>query len=109
MSIVEPRIKRYWVPPPIIESVVEYQDVNKDVNLRKDVSDYFYNKVIKWVNTDSDFIELKNKLDFLKSNDGYIKIYNILRKFVKKTEMNWYDLRKHKHLIKNYLKVKLTE
>ena len=54
-------------------------------------------KSIKWTN---------NKL--LKTNKGYDIIYQILRRFVKNTDTNWYDLKEKKDFIKKIIINKLT-
>ena len=54
----KPEVRRYWPVPPLIDSVYEYQNVNKDVNLRKDVTDFFHRKVLKWI---EEYPEFNNK------------------------------------------------
>jgi len=102
-----PKYKKYYPVPPIIQSVYEYQDINKDVYLRKDVTKFFHQKIIKWIKEDSIFYKFKPKINFLNSVDGQIYIYNLLRNFVKKSGINWYDLRDNYQLIKEYLNKKL--
>ena len=50
---------------------------------------------------------MKDKLNILKSDKGYNVIYNLLREFVKKGENNWFDLRNHYDIVKDYLRYKL--
>jgi hypothetical protein len=102
-----PKTRRYWPVPPLIDHIVEYQNINKDVNLRKDVTKFFYEKIIKWINEYDEFKIHKSKLSFLKTTDGHIYIYNLLRHFVKKSGINWYDLRDNYSIIKEYLSKKL--
>jgi hypothetical protein len=102
-----PETRRYWPVPPLIDHIVEYQNINKDVNLRKDVTKFFHEKVIKWINEYNEFKIYKSKLAFLKTTDGQIYIYNLLRHFVKKSGINWYDLRDNYSIIKEYLSKKL--
>ncbi len=102
-----PKVRRYWPVPPLIQSVYEYQDVNKDVYLRKDVTQFFQQKIIKWIGEDSEFSKHKSKVSFLNSVDGQMHVYNLLRKFVKKSGINWYDLRDNYPIIKEYLNKKL--
>lgn len=103
----QPAIRRYWPVPPLIDHIVEYQNVNKDINLRKDVTKFFHEKILKWINEYEEFNIHKSKLSFLKSTDGQIYIYNLLRHFVKKSGINWYDLRDNYKIIKEYLNKKL--
>lgn len=98
---------QYFVPPPIIESTLTYQDVNKDPKLRELLTDFFYKKTIKWVSTYNDFKHLKKSLSLLKSKEGYNIIYNLLRVYVKQNNINWYDLKEYYNNVKDYLKYKL--
>ncbi len=100
-------VKRYWPPPPIIESSIEYQDVNKNTNLRNTVTDYFVKKILKWIKNDDVFLKFKNMEVVLNTPEGQQIIYKLLRKFVKKTGMNWYDLRTNKDLLRKYFILKL--
>jgi len=103
----KPKYKRYWPVPPIHESVFEYQNINTDLNLRKDVTNFFHKKVIKWITNYPEFSHHKNNLTFLESIDGKMHIYNLLRKFIKKSGINWYDLRDNYAIIKDYLNTQL--
>ena len=38
----------YFLPPPVINSTLTYQNVNKDPKLRNDVTIFFLKKTIKW-------------------------------------------------------------
>jgi hypothetical protein len=57
----KPQYRRYWPVPPLIERVYEYQDVNKDVNLRNMVVKYFKEKILEWIKTEPEFSKLKSK------------------------------------------------
>jgi hypothetical protein len=103
----KPGFRRYWPVPPVIESVFEYQNVNTDLYLRKDVTLFFHKKVIKWINNYPEFSQHKSKLNLLNSVDGQMHIYNLLRKFIKKSGINWYDLRDNYSIIKEYLNANL--
>ena len=88
---------------------IQYQDVGDDPNLQSDVTDFFYNKVLKWINIDVDFKHLKKHYSFFKNLSGKKYIYNMLRLFVKKSKANWYDLREQNYnIIKKYLKSKIA-
>ncbi len=103
----KPSVRRFWPVPPVIESVYEYQNINKDPKLRKNVTLFFHKKVLKWVQEYDDFKKYKPKLKFLESVEGQMHIYNLLRHFIKKSGINWYDLRDNYSIIKEYLKEKL--
>ncbi len=99
----KPSTRRFWPVPPVIESVYEYQNVNKDPKLRKEVTMFFHKKVLKWIREYDEFKKYKNKLTFLESVEGQMHIYNLLRKFIKKSGINWFDLRDNYSIIKEYL------
>lgn len=103
----KPTTRRYWPVPPLIDSMYEYQNVNKDINLRKDVTEFFHQKVLKWINESSEFSHLKSKRAYLESYEGKMHIYNLLRYFIKRSGINWYDLRDNYSIIKEYLSSKL--
>ena len=88
---------------------VQYQDVGNDTNLQSDVTNFFYNKVLKWIKTYNDFKHLKKYYNFLKELSGKKYIYNLLKLFVKKSAANWYDLRSIQNygIIKDFLKHKI--
>lgn len=106
-SYKKPEFKRHWVVPPLIDSIYEYQNVNKDINLRKDVTDFFHKKVLKWIKEYPEFTHLESKKNYLQSNEGKMYIYNLLRHFIKKSGINWYDLRDNYTIIKKFLSKKL--
>tara|TARA_B100000524_G_scaffold322707_1_gene204221 strand:+ start:351 stop:692 length:342 start_codon:yes stop_codon:yes gene_type:complete len=103
------RIKKFYPPPPIIGTYYEYIDVNKDKNLRKLVTTFFHKKVIKWTNQYSEFSHLKKHINKLKSSDGYSLIYNLIRKFVKDYNINWYDIRDNYPTFKDFLRIQIPK
>jgi hypothetical protein len=97
---------------PIIQHVqtpVQVQDVGDDKYLQTSVTDFFYEKVLKWVKSYPDFSHLKKHYNFLKGPNGKPYIYNLLRLFVKKSAANWFDLRDNNNyvIIKDFLKYKI--
>ena len=48
------------------------------LNLRKDVTNFFHKKIIKWITNYSEFNHHKDKLEFLESIDGKMHIYNFI-------------------------------
>jgi hypothetical protein len=96
------QVRRYWPHPLIMQSSIQYQDINNNVNLRNTVTKYFQEKLLKWIKKYPEFIKFKSMLNKINTDDGYKMIYKILRKFVKKTDLNWYDLRTNKELVKKY-------
>ena len=99
----------YFLPPPLITSNFVYQDINSDPTLRENITNFFLNKTIKWVNNYSEFKNSKYLLPKLKTNIGYELIYNILRQFIKKNHCNWYDLRNNYELVKDFIRYKLNK
>lgn len=101
---------KYFPPPSFIEKVVKYQDVNNDKNLRKNVTNDFYKNIIKTIKKKKKYKSLKKHLKTLTSDKGYKIIYDIIRLFVKNTNMNWYDLRDKKYnLVSRFILHKLKE
>ena len=99
--------RKYYPVPPIQPATFEYLNVNKDVKLRKNVTNYFTEKTIEWIQNDDSFKKHKSCLSELKTVDGQMKIYNLLRTFIKRSGINWYDLRDNYSIIKEYLNKKL--
>ena len=92
----------------IIEpSVYEYQNVNKDDNLRNGVVKFFQEKIIKWIETKKEFAKFKSHKNEIMSKNGYDKIYQNIRKFVNHKKYNWYDLREDYEDLREYLANKL--
>ena len=100
LNYEKPEFKRYWPVPPI-ESYYEYQDINKDPKLREQFTKFFYDKCLKWI--DDEVITDKDKIELLKSKDGLGVIYKLLRKYIKYSGINWYDLKDYYSLVKEYL------
>jgi hypothetical protein len=94
-------------PIAVVPSVIQYQNVNADATLRTDVTKFFNRKVIKHITENSDLSHLEKELPFLKSSDGWKFIYKLLRKFVKNTQINWYDLRDNYRTVRDYIISKL--
>lgn len=91
----------YFLPPPVIPSYYEYQDINNDVELRTTVVNFFFKKLKKWVKNEKIFIKYQDyDIDNKKTKR---KLYKLLRFYVKKGNINWYDLRNNYFLIKQYL------
>lgn len=89
--------KKYFPPSPIIETTYEYQNVNKDINLRNQVISFFLDKILKWCSNDEE------KINYFKTFEGKKHINKILRQFVKKYNYNWYDLIDNYKIVKNYI------
>ena len=87
---------------------INYLNINKNPQLRKDVTEFFQEKILKWIKHDSDFKKYKNKINLIDSEEGSKLVYSLIRSFVKKYNYNWYDLRTKKYYsIKDYFSNKL--
>ena len=51
----------------------------------------------------SEFENIKTQKTYLESSKGKKLVYDLLRNFIKKSEINWYDLRSNKDIVKKYL------
>ena len=97
----------------VMSNYYRYSDVNKDPKLREMMVKYYKKKIIKWLSSSKEYKEKvinkfsnnkiinQNIVDEIQNkylnND---RIYKILRYFVNKRELNWYDLKKYKDNIK---------
>ena len=103
-----PKFKRYWPPPPLIDRVYEYQNLNKDAKFRKEVTEFFKNKIIKWIDNDKEFSKYNSKKKYYETENGFMEVYNLLRKYARKHNLKWWDLRSdHYSNIKEYMSEKL--
>lgn len=108
MSDNKPRFTTYFIPPAYVNQTIEYQNINKDPELRDRMTTFYTNKVIKWINNYKEFSKYKNMLSLLKTKKGYIYIYKLLHLFVKKTKTNWYDLQDNYYVIRDFMQYKLA-
>ena len=90
------------INPMYIETTLEYQNVNKDIRLRENITNFYHKKAIKWANKN------RNLLQNLDTPKGFKHIYNILRVFVKKYNVNWYNLKDNYYIVKEYIIKKLA-
>jgi hypothetical protein len=99
-------------PNLFVETPYRYDatDVGENENLQKDVTDFFHNKTQKWVKEEHEFSKVKKHLKFIKSKKGNPYIYKLLKSFVKKNNVNWYELRGDEHYddVKEYIRNKLA-
>jgi hypothetical protein len=101
--------RKFYPPPLFIPSVTEYQDVGKNMELREQVTNFFYNDIQKSLIEDKSFKNKQKYLKIIKSKQGYKYIYYLLRLFVKKSNANWYDLRDSYNygIVKDFLRFKI--
>lgn len=106
--MTDEKIKTYFIPPMYNQRVYEYQNINKDKRLRVDMTQFYYTKIIKWIENEEFFFKYKKLLPFLKTNKGFKYVYTLLRIFVRRTELNWYDLKDNYEVVKDFLQHKLA-
>ena len=104
-------LQNFILVPSLYNFLDNYTDVNKDLNLRKKSVYYFYDKLIKWISNDKNFIELKNtEYDNLDNKNKILKkIYKLLRYYIKKKNINWWDLGKKYKSVKRYIRNNITK
>ncbi len=86
------------------------QDVGDNPKLQEQVTKFYLEKTIKWLGSNPEFAKLKKQIKFVKSKKGIGYIYKILKSFIKKTHVNWYDLRSDDNYedVKDYIREKLA-
>ena len=98
--------KVIFVPPPVITTYREFQDVNYDKRLQRRVSIYFLEEILKNIDR---YRLLKPYQKYLDSKEGLKLIHHLLRRFVERGGTNWYDLRKPQYdLTMDYLHYSLN-
>lgn len=102
-----PSYRKYYPVPPLIPTVYEYQNVNYDPRLRKQVTEYFYQRTLNWLHYDPSWKSLKKIRRIVESRNGIELIFSLLKLFKNNSNLNWYDLRDNEPLIKEFLKYKL--
>ena len=101
-------LRKLYSPPPS-GHYYKYINVNKNKDLRNSVTKFFHKKLIKWINKYSEYKHLKKYLKKIESDEGFNIVFKIIKKFLKKNNLKWWDAKKHYFIIKDYLKVKVTK
>ena len=122
---------------PTYPNFVAYQDVNNDRNLKSQVLDYFYNKLLNnWLkyhyidlyqmlivsNGKVMLIKNINDIDNNKNSDNDIKydylldnylrkkdVYSLLSKFRKINNLNWWQLKEHSEKVRMFIHHKVKQ
>jgi len=121
---------------PMVPSILTYQDLNVDQNLRKEVTEYFFNKLLKnWLkyhylnlysmvkvsNGKASLVassnEVKNdptenaiKYEYIIDNFITKKdMYKLLDKFRRHNNLNWWDLKQYSDNIRKYIQGKIMK
>ena len=87
------------------------QDVGENPKLQEEVTKFYLNKTIKWLGKNQEFAKVKTQEKFIKSKKGSGFIYKILKSFIKKNHVNWYELRSDDNYedVKDYIREKLLQ
>ena len=101
-------VKKFYPPPPFINSVLQYENVNRDPNLKEMITTFYLKKAIKWLKNYDDFAKAKKNLSIIEGPKGYNIIYKLLKRFINNTNVNWYDMKEKYSVVKDYLKYKLS-
>lgn len=101
--------KLIFLPPPFTRTYFNYQDINSDRNLRKEVTDHFFDLLHEKIKFDDRFKKYKKHSTFLNSRQGYELIFKILKHFTIKYNYNWYDLRPQQQEVILYISKKLDK
>ena len=90
-------IKKQFFPiSQFMETSYKYENIDKNIELRKSITDFFFKKANKW----ADLYKFKKTF----SN---IDIYKILKHFFRKNNLNWFDYEKKYYNLKKYIIKKL--
>jgi hypothetical protein len=99
---------KYYPAPPFILSYHKYPKVNVSEEIILDVTEYYLNKLNEWFKKDISYNRVKKLSKYLKKNkDGMKTLHKLLRLIVKKTELNWFDLKYNEIFVKDYIRDKL--
>jgi hypothetical protein len=83
-----------------------YLNVNKLPALRQQVLKYYKDKIYKWINKYPEFKKFEH-LKKLDDTNFTALIYKLLRHYVKRSDLNWYELRTNHKSLKKYFEKKL--
>ena len=101
------KTKLIFLPPPFTSSYFTYQNVNVDPNLRKNVTDHYFDLLPELLNNDNRFKPLKKHKNLFTDKKGYELVYKVLKRYTRKYDINWYDLRTQNEDTLDYLSKKL--
>lgn len=101
------KTKLIFLPPPFTSSYFTYQNVNVDPNLRKNVTDHYFDLIPQLLQNDNRFKTLKKHKKLFQDKKGYELVYKVLQRYTRKYDINWYDLRTQHQDTIDYLANKL--
>lgn len=112
---------------PYVPDYINQLNINFNEDVKRKMTQYFYDKMKKWLKTDMQNILnyitiINNEPQFITSKDeksigdidekikylmniivSDIFIYNTLQKYINKTNTSWYDLIKNKMFVKGFI------
>jgi hypothetical protein len=104
------KIPYFFQPPPFIATYYKHQTVNADSKLQEIMTNYFLDKTIDWIRDERSFSNTKRQLARLKDHDkGFNIIKHILKIYIKRTNGNWFDLKRESHQVKRFINEKLSD
>jgi hypothetical protein len=87
----------------------DYIDLSENKDLQKDVIKFYYRKTLKWLENNPEFSKLKKHLAFLKTEKGIKYLKSLVKLYVKKNKVKWYEMRKdHYDEVKDYIRSHLN-
>ena len=101
------KTKLIFLPPPFTSSYFTYQNINVDPNLRKNVTDHYFDLMPQLIKSDKRFNKLNKHKKLLTDQKGYELVYKVLKRYTRKYDINWYDLRSQNDDTLDYLSKKL--
>ena len=85
--------------------------MGENPKLQEEVTKFYLTKTIKWLGKNQEFAKVKKQEKFIKSKKGSGFMYKILKSFIKKNQVNWYELRADDNYedVKDYIREKLLQ
>ena len=73
------KTKKYYLPPPVIVSYFEYQDLNKDKKMILTIVDYIFEKTLVELSKQKK-LNIAKKLD---NDEGYALVFKLITKYTR--------------------------
>tara|TARA_B110000285_G_C15017849_1_gene559981 strand:+ start:599 stop:910 length:312 start_codon:yes stop_codon:yes gene_type:complete len=93
------KIKKYFLPPPVIISYFEYQDLNKDKKMILTIVDYIFEKTLVELSKQNK-LKIAKKLD---NDKGYTLIFKLISNYLSKNNYKWTQFNNYYYNLKNML------
>jgi hypothetical protein len=71
----------------------QIQDVGEDPKLQETITEFYTNKIIKWMEKAPEYNKVKKHLRFIKTSKGTKYVYKILKNYTVNKNKKWYELR----------------